>query len=295
ADLQRCRRCPGGGASAGGPRRRPPCRRAFLRRGDPRRQLVGARGPRRPHALQDHRRHLPVRARGARGPRQRLNRARHGTARRRAGAAGVRRRSRSAGEGVAEGRSLSRRGVRARRTPSSFDHESRGVMSPIRVTVWGENVHEQRDASVQKIYPDGMHNAIADGIRENLGDKAVVRTATLQEPEHGLTEEVLADTDVLTWWGHAAHHEVSDEVVERVYRAVLGGMGLIALHSAHFSKIFVKLMGTTCSLNWRSEHDRELIWTVAPGHPIARGIPHPLIVPEYEMYGELFDVPQPDE
>lgn len=168
-------------------------------------------------------------------------------------------------------------------------------MSPIRVTVWGENVHEQRDASVQKIYPDGMHNAIADGIRENLGDKAVVRTATLQEPEHGLTEEVLADTDVLTWWGHAAHHEVSDEVVERVYRAVLGGMGLIALHSAHFSKIFVKLMGTTCSLNWRSEHDRELIWTVAPGHPIARGIPHPLIVPEDEMYGELFDVPQPDE
>ncbi|GAB3413376.1 ThuA domain-containing protein [Flindersiella endophytica] len=168
-------------------------------------------------------------------------------------------------------------------------------MSPIRVTVWGENVHEQKDASVKELYPDGMHNTIADGIRENLGDDVVVRTATLQDPEHGLTEEVLAETDVLTWWGHAAHGQVSDEVVERVHKAVLSGMGLIVLHSGHFSKIFVKLMGTTCTLDWRSEHDRELIWTVAPGHPIAQGIPHPLIIPEDEMYGELFDIPQPDE
>jgi len=168
-------------------------------------------------------------------------------------------------------------------------------MSPIRVTVWNEGVHETRDASVQKIYPEGMHTAIAEGIKENLGDDVKVRTATLADPEHGLTEEVLAETDVLTWWGHAAHGQVSDEVVDRVHKAVLAGMGLIVLHSGHFSKIFVRLMGTTCTLDWRSEHDRELIWTVAPGHPIAQGVPHPLIVPEDEMYGELFDVPQPDE
>lgn len=166
---------------------------------------------------------------------------------------------------------------------------------PIRVTVWGENRHEQHDESVARIYPDGMHSTIADGIRENLGDGAVVRTATLDEPEHGLTEEVLAATDVLTWWGHAAHGEVSDEVVERVHRHVLSGMGLIVLHSGHWSKIFVKLMGTSCTLRWRSDQDRELVWTVDPTHPIAQGVPQPIDIPAQEMYGEFFDIPAPDE
>lgn len=169
------------------------------------------------------------------------------------------------------------------------------MAEPIRVTVWGENVHEQRDETVRKIYPDGMHATVAEAIREKLGGRVEVRTATLQQPEHGLTEDVLAETDVLTWWGHAAHGEVSDEVAERVQRHVQSGMGFVPLHSAHFSKPFVRLMGTTCTLNWRSEHDRELIWTVAPGHPIAAGIPHPLSIDEDEMYGELFDIPQPDE
>ena len=140
-----------------------------------------------------------------------------------------------------------------------------------------------------------MHGAIADGIRENLGDAARVRTAVLDDPEHGLTEEVLADTDVLTWWGHAAHGEVDDEVVERVHRHVLAGMGLVVLHSGHWSKIFGKLMGTTCTLRWRSEHDRELVWTVDPTHPIAQGVPNPIVIDEQEMYGEYFDIPVPDE
>ncbi|QNE20966.1 trehalose utilization protein ThuA [Kribbella qitaiheensis] len=168
-------------------------------------------------------------------------------------------------------------------------------MSELKVTVWGENVHEQDDAAVQKIYPDTMHETIASGLRSSLGDDVKVRTAWLQQPEHGLTEEVLADTDVLTWWGHRAHGDVDDAIVDRVQEAVLSGMGLIALHSAHFSKIFKRLMGTTCSLDWRSENDRELLWTVAAGHPIAAGVPHPLVIPQEEMYGELFDIPQPDE
>jgi trehalose utilization protein len=166
---------------------------------------------------------------------------------------------------------------------------------PVRVMVWGENRHEKIEEHVAKIYPSGMHAAIADGIRENLGDGCIVRTATLDDPEHGLTEDVLAETDVLTWWGHAAHAEVTDEVVERVHRHVLSGMGLVVLHSGHWSKIFTKLMGTTCTLRWRSEHDRELIWTVDPTHPIAQGVPHPLIIEEDEMYGEFFDIPAPDE
>lgn len=164
-----------------------------------------------------------------------------------------------------------------------------------RVTVWGEYRHELREEHVAAIYPDGMHTTIAEGIRENLGDRAAVRTATLDEPEHGLTEDVLAETDVLTWWGHMAHGEVSDEIVERVHRHVLSGMGLVVLHSGHWSKIFQKLMGTTCTLRWRSEQDRELVWTVNPTHPIAQGVPHPIEIPAQEMYGEYFDIPAPDE
>lgn len=167
--------------------------------------------------------------------------------------------------------------------------------TPIRVIVWGENRHEQMQENVRAIYPDGMHAAIAAGIRENLGDNVEIRFALLDEPEHGLPEAALAATDVVVWWGHAAHGEVADEVVERLHRHVLSGMGLIVLHSAHLSRIFVKLMGTTCNLRWRSEHDRELIWTVDPTHPIAKGIPHPLVIDEDEMYGEFFDIPAPDE
>jgi trehalose utilization protein len=173
--------------------------------------------------------------------------------------------------------------------------KDRSMTRPIRVTVWGENRHEQHDESVARIYPDGMHSTIADGIRENLGDGAVVRTATLDEPEHGLTDEVLAQTDVLTWWGHIAHGEVSDDVVERVHRHVLSGMGLVVLHSGHWSKIFVKLMGTSCTLRWRAEQDRELVWTVDPTHPIAQGVPQPIDISGQEMYGEFFDIPAPDE
>ncbi len=143
--------------------------------------------------------------------------------------------------------------------------------SPLRVTVWGENRHEQIEQHVRDRYPTGMHGAVAEGVQENLPD-AHVEIATMDQPEHGLTEELLARTDVLTWWGHAAHAEVDDEVVARVHRHVLDGMGLIVLHSGHWSKIFTKLMGTTCTLRWRSEHDRELVWTVNPQHPITRGV-----------------------
>src|SRR5215469_12158447 len=143
----------------------------------------------------------------------------------------------------------------------------------VRVTVWGENLHEQRDAAVRAIYPDGMHATIAEGIRENLGTTAHVRTATFEQPEHGLTAEVLNDTDVLTWWGHQAHDRVDDKVVERVHERVLLGMGLVVLHSGHASKIFRRLMGTTCMLRWREAGEREAVWNVAPGHPITRGVP----------------------
>ena len=142
--------------------------------------------------------------------------------------------------------------------------------TPLRVLVWGENRHEQLEPEVAERYPDGMHNTIREGIEEHLGARAVVTTATFDDPEHGLTEEVLAATDVLVWWGHILHHEVDDEVVARVHHHVLEGMGLVVLHSGHWSKIFGKLMGTTCTLRWRAKHDREIVWTVDPRTPSRR-------------------------
>ena len=164
----------------------------------------------------------------------------------------------------------------------------------MRITVWNEGVHEQVDERVAALYPRGIHGAIAEGLRELLPG-ATVRTATLDEPEHGLSAEVLEATDVLLWWGHVAHDRVSDEVVQRVRERVLGGMGLIVLHSGHFSKIFITLMGTTCSLAWRNNAERELVWTVKPTHPIAAGVVHPIVIDHQEMYGELFDIPEPDD
>ncbi|MCW5853573.1 MAG: ThuA domain-containing protein [Anaerolineae bacterium] len=163
--------------------------------------------------------------------------------------------------------------------------------NPIRVTVWSEFRHEKHNPRVQAVYPDGMHTVIAAALRQQGFE---TRTATLDEPEHGLTTDVLAQTDVLTWWGHLAHREVDDAIVERVHQRVLNGMGLIVLHSAHLSKIFMRLMGTGCNLKWREANDRERLWVVAPGHPITEGLGEYIELEREEMYGELFDIPQPD-
>ncbi len=164
-------------------------------------------------------------------------------------------------------------------------------MSPIRVTIWNEYRHEKTDPKVNALYPEGLHGQIA----KFLGAQGFeTRTATLDELEHGLTLEVLDNTDVLTWWGHMAHREVSDEVVARVHARVLAGMGLIVLHSGHMSKIFTKLMGTSCDLKWREIGERERLWVVEPGHPIAQGLGEYFEIPHTEMYGERFDIPAPD-
>jgi len=163
----------------------------------------------------------------------------------------------------------------------------------IRITVWNEYRHELENEVVARIYPDGIHEAIAAGLRESGGFE--VRTATLDDAEHGLTSDVLDATDVLIWWGHQAHDEVSDEVVERVKTHVLAGMGLIALHSAHYAKIFRSLMGTNCSLKWREAGERERLWVIDRTHPIAAGLDECFELEHTEMYGERFDIPTPDE
>ncbi len=163
----------------------------------------------------------------------------------------------------------------------------------IQVTVWNEFVHERENEVVAKIYPDGIHRCIADGLGEEA--EFSVRCATLDEPEHGLTTEVLENTDVLLWWGHCAHGKVADEIVDRVQERVLQGMGLIVLHSGHYAKIFKRLMGTSCSLTWREAGEKERLWVCNPGHPIAQGIDRFFEIPHAEMYGEPFGVPAADE
>ena len=164
----------------------------------------------------------------------------------------------------------------------------------IRVTVWNENWHEQVDAKVAALYPKGIHGCIADflGREEDME----VRTATLDMPEHGLTQEVLDNTDVLLWWGHCKHEAVADEIVQRVYDRVNAGMGLIVLHSGHGSKIFRKLMGTnTGYLRWREDGEMVRLWVMDLAHSIAQGLGEYFELPAEETYGEHFDIPAPEE
>ena len=162
----------------------------------------------------------------------------------------------------------------------------------INVTIWNEFHHEKTHEEVAALFPKGIHMHLAEvlGTCEGLN----IRTATLEEPEHGLTDEVLNSTDVLVWWGHMAHNKVCDEIAKKVQQRVLSGMGFIALHSAHFSKPFKALMGTNCSLRWR-DNDFCRVWNVMPNHPIAQGVGDYIDLECEEMYGEFFDVPTPDE
>jgi trehalose utilization protein len=164
----------------------------------------------------------------------------------------------------------------------------------IRVTVWNEFRHEKKaGGKVAEVYPKGIHEAIAEYLRQQPDMET--RTATLDEPSHGLTDEVLESTDVLIWWGHMAHKEVDDKIAAKVRDRVLKGMGLVVLHSAHMSKPFLLLMGTSGALKWREDGLKEILWVTKPGHPIVKDINDHFVLEHEEMYGEHFDIPEPDE
>jgi len=162
----------------------------------------------------------------------------------------------------------------------------------VRVLVWNEFRHERTEGAACTVYPHGIHTAIADGLQARGG--VAVRTATQDEPEHGLTEEVVAATDVLIWWGHIAQQDVRDDVVARVQRRVLEGMGMILLHASLGAKIFKALLGTSGTHTWREAGEKERLWNVAPAHPITHGIGAYFELPRTEMYGEYFDIPAPE-
>lgn len=162
----------------------------------------------------------------------------------------------------------------------------------INVTVWNENIHDKEER-VKAIYPEGIHGAVKSALEED--DAFQVTIATLDMPEQGLSDEVLNNTDVLFWWGHVAHGKVDDALVERIWQRILGGMGFVGLHSAHYSKIFKRITGTGCRLKWRESGDTERIWVVEQGHPIANGLPEYFELAQEETYGEKFDIPAPDD
>ncbi|MCZ7645624.1 MAG: ThuA domain-containing protein [Planctomycetota bacterium] len=165
-------------------------------------------------------------------------------------------------------------------------------MSPLRITVWNEFRHERTNEKVIQIYPKGIHEALAAPLREAGGFE--VATATLDEPEHGLSDARLDATDVLLWWSHMANREVSDERARQVVDRVWKGMGLVVLHSGLLGKPFKLLMGTSGELKWREAHERELLWVTKPGHPVAEGLGDHFSIEAEEMYGEPFDVPEPE-
>lgn len=164
----------------------------------------------------------------------------------------------------------------------------------VNVTVWNEGVHEREDEAVRALYPNGMGRQIADSLAGRPGIESV-HVSELADKQQGLTDEILDRTDVVTWWGHRAHDRVHDENVDRLHQRILDGMGLVALHSAHVSKIFKRLMGTGCMLKWREAGERERLWVVDPAHPIADGLPEYFEIEHEEMYGEHFDIPAPDQ
>ena len=160
-----------------------------------------------------------------------------------------------------------------------------------RIAIFNEFLHEKTDERVQAVYPNGIHNALADFLR---ADDVTITCYTLDNVEE-ITEEALDNTDVMLWWGHMGHAKVPDEVAIRVRDAVLKGMGMVFLHSAHHSKPFRLLMGTSCNLTWREDGDSERIWTIQPAHPIAQGIGRYFVLPHVETYGEPFTIPNPDD
>jgi trehalose utilization protein len=107
----------------------------------------------------------------------------------------------------------------------------------VRVLMWDEQQPEQKRAYGDKF----LGETIAAHLVAQMG--FAVKNVSLASPSQGLDEVTLNDTDVVIWWSHQKNHLVTDENVERlVTRVGQGRLGFIALHSAHWSRPFVRLM-----------------------------------------------------
>jgi trehalose utilization protein len=157
----------------------------------------------------------------------------------------------------------------------------------IRVLLWSEQTEPRN------IYPNGISGALADYLNKQSEFEA--KTATLDDPDNGVSESVLGQTDVVIWFGHKKHAQVPDVAVDRIDKHVKErGMGFIALHSSHYSKALKKLLNAAGSWSSYVNHGKpEQMWIVLPGHPIAEGVTD-FTIPQTEIYTEPFAVPEPE-
>lgn len=163
--------------------------------------------------------------------------------------------------------------------------------TPVKVLVWDE-APSHADKTT---YPTSLNGAIADALNQLGAGEIQADVANLDDENQGITAEKLKDYDVLIWWGHARHGEVTDETAQIVKNAVHEeGLGFMPLHSGHYSKAFKAVLGTTGDLKggWREIEgfEREEITVCAPKHPIAQGI-EDFVLENEEMYGAPFGAP----
>ena len=161
----------------------------------------------------------------------------------------------------------------------------------INVTIWNEFRHEKINEAVKAIYPNGIHAFIKEFLQSEADMNVTI--CSLDDPEQGLNDDLLNNTDVLIWWGHKCHEEVSDALVEKVKARVFSGMGFIPLHSSHRSKPFQAILGTNGNLTW-GRNEIAIVWNLCPTHPIADGIPSHFELFD-ELYSEPFFIPKPDD
>lgn len=162
------------------------------------------------------------------------------------------------------------------------------------VVVWSEGTASV-DRGSREVYPNDINSAIADGLKPLEAEGWKIVKAGLGDPDQGISDELLNRTDVLVWWGHKKHGEVSNDLVAKIDARVREGrMGFISTHSSHFAKPYRKLMGTPCSWReYKTDGTSVEIIVKDPSHPICKGVKN-FKLPKIERYGEPFAVPTPE-
>ncbi len=163
----------------------------------------------------------------------------------------------------------------------------------MKVTIVCEYNSSMDSLEGKKAYPNGMGNCLKDFLQSAYDDVTLITYDDKGADE--LTDDIIEKTDVMFWWGHWYHGAILEELADKIVSRVQRGMGMVFLHSAHMSKPFKKLIGSTGTLKWREVGEHERLWCVDMSHPIAEGLGEYIDIPQEEMYGEPFDIPKPDE
>jgi trehalose utilization protein len=182
-----------------------------------------------------------------------------------------------------------------RNTLQNFYNRRRIGMNKIRVTVWSEGIDPNLEPKAVALYPNDINTYIASFLEGSHEFEVKVRS--LSQPENGLSQEIIDNTDVLIWWSHLYDDEVDDNVVERVVNAVLNGMGFLILHASMGSKPAKRLLGESSNVGkYREIGEKERVWVVNRSHPVVEGMEKEYFeILKSEMYGEPYGMPTPDD